>query len=201
MKSCFYGKEAKEHIEYVLSYAPYKKWHAIITKAESNNDKTYFYSLVEELLAVDSLSGPFTKISEAIEKLQNVIKNIEKLPTTKHKTKLIYFSKALEASLVHRNYLNAFDFFMKALELDKTDLFMCKKAQLMALFGGFNYKILEPCLLIKDFENNLNQKYFPGMLVFGYEQQDNYKQAETIALQYLNSEKHKTDIWLIHGFA
>lgn len=42
---------------------------------------------------------------------------------------------------MERNFLEAYNNFVKYLKLHPSDLFVCKRAQLMALFGGLNDKV------------------------------------------------------------
>lgn len=199
-----YDAHSLEYVQAVLSYAPYSQWREVITSLDLNisenshrENKTY---IQRKLLAVDSLYGPFGEVVKAKEYLQEineVLLSIE--PKDEDWTQIQTFFEAMKA-YIGKDYSTGFNFFMTCLQQDKSDLFFCKKAQLMALLGGFNKKILEPCVLINNYMNNNSRQFFSGMLVFAYEQNEDYVKAEKVALKSMKNSDRHTDGWLDHGY-
>ena len=71
-----------------------------------------------------------------------------KVPTHIDDEKTSHVLKAY-SDWLKKDFSSAFMCFCKALQIDKRDLFICKRAQLMCLFGGFNEKLVEPPLLVE----------------------------------------------------
>lgn len=220
-----YDENAQHYVHSVLSYAPYSQWGKIIAQvyfiqtqafqqkpfvkrneAVQVDEASAWSQILNELLAADSLFGPFGRREEAKMMLSKTMESIKQAKASSSPTSaegipstIESLSLGLDAWFNRGDFVSAYDNFMIGLQQDKTDLFLCKKAQLMALLGGFNEKIIEPCELIKDFDNNLAKDYVPGMMVFGYEQIGEYKKAEEAAMIGINAGL--TDGWLDHGYA
>eukprot|EP00924_Labyrinthula_sp_SR-Ha-C_P000700 augustus_masked-scaffold_7-processed-gene-1.51-mRNA-1 protein AED:1.00 eAED:1.00 QI:0/0/0/0/1/1/2/0/815 len=191
------------YFEAVLGYEPYENWGKIIEYVQNQNEGS---SNLEKLLAVDSLSSPFGKLMEAKELLQTITKSDN--PTVE------LLRNALLSTLEEGDLMKGYSFFMKAVEEllsnDITDqttilfaLYLAKKAQLMALLSGNNSLILKPVLYLqKKLPNIEKERYFNGMLAFGYEQNEEFKLAEETARLGLSLEY--SDGWcdhaLLHSF-
>ena len=105
--------------------------------------------------------------------------------------------RALHAWVIDGALDAAYDHFLNGLRANPKNLFLCKRAQLMALISGENKKILQPAKAVETV--NQGRAYFAGMLVFGYEQAEEFAKAESEARKAI--ERDEQDGWLDHGYA
>ena len=183
---------SQQYARAVLSYAPNAQWHVIIDHFCSNTDVLP----VHHLLAADAYFSLFDQ-QKARQILQNIPCNssIQTLISASEELQALYL--ALQAWAIEGDLAAAFQHFMSALKQSKRNLFYCKRAQLMALIAGKNRDILQPALLVV--KENQGRDFFAGMLVFGYEQAEEFEKAEMAAKEA--QAAGRPDGWLDHGFA